>query len=104
MTWHGKGNEDKRGRSVGEGVLAHSWLYVAGKPVVCTRVMELAALVSSINPTLTPTIDVHEVAQMQHKLLWLLYEGGKHYQYSTVEIKIIILSHFIPNYLIRHLI
>lgn len=85
MTWHGKGNEDKRGRSVGEGVLAHSWLYVAGKPVVCTRVMELAALVSSINPTLTPTIDVHEVAQMQHKLLWLLYEGGKHYRYSTVE-------------------
>ncbi|OWR40849.1 hypothetical protein KGM_208567 [Danaus plexippus plexippus] len=76
VTWHGKGNEDKRGRSVGEGVLARSWLYVAGKPVVCTRVMELAALVSSINPTLTPTIDVHEVAQMQHKLLWLLYDKG----------------------------
>lgn len=56
---------------------ARSWLYVAGKPVVCTRVMELAALVSSINPTLTPTIDVDEVAQMQHKLLWLLYDGGK---------------------------
>ncbi|CAH2233893.1 jg18198 [Pararge aegeria aegeria] len=76
VTWHGKGNEDKRGRSVGEGVLARSWLYVAGKPVVCTRVMELAALVSSINPTLTPTIDVHEVAQMQHRLLWLLYDKG----------------------------
>lgn len=56
---------------------ARSWLYVAGKPVVCTRVMELAALVSSINPTLTPTIDVDEVAQMQHKLLWLLHDGGK---------------------------
>ncbi|XP_045768808.1 menin [Maniola jurtina] len=76
VTWHGKGNEDKRGRSVGEGVLARSWLYVAGKPVVCSRVMELAALVSSINPTLTPTIDVHEVAQMQHKLLWLLFDKG----------------------------
>ncbi|XP_068632498.1 menin isoform X2 [Battus philenor] len=76
VTWHGKGNEDKRGRSVGDGVLARSWLYVAGKPVVCTRMMELAALVSSINPTLTPTIDVHEVAQMQHKLLWLLYDNG----------------------------
>ncbi|XP_041988235.1 menin [Aricia agestis] len=76
VTWHGKGNEDKRGRSVGDGVLARSWLYVAGKPVVCTRVMELAALVSSINPSLTPTIDVHEVALMQHKLLWLLYEKG----------------------------
>lgn len=76
VTWHGKGNEDKRGRSVGEGVLARSWLYVAGKPVVCTRIMELAALVSSINPTLTPTIDVHEVALMQHRLLWLLYDYG----------------------------
>ncbi|XP_045495181.1 menin [Colias croceus] len=81
VTWHGKGNEDKRGRSVGDGVLAHSWLYVAGKPVVCTRVMELAALVSSINPTLTPTIDVHEVALMQHKLLWLLYEKGHLHTY-----------------------
>ncbi|CAG9785707.1 unnamed protein product [Diatraea saccharalis] len=76
VTWHGKGNEDKRGRSVGDGVSARSWLYVAGKPVVCTRIMELAALVSSINPTLTPTIDVHEVAQMQHRLLWLLYDHG----------------------------
>ncbi|XP_053612763.1 menin [Plodia interpunctella] len=76
VTWHGKGNEDKRGRSVGDGVLARSWLYVAGKPVVCTRVMELAALVSSINPTLTPTIDVHEVALMQYNLLWLLYDKG----------------------------
>lgn len=76
VTWHGKGNEDKRGRSVGDGVSARSWLYVAGKPVICTRVMELAALVSSINPTLTTTIDVHEVAQMQHKLLWLLYDNG----------------------------
>ncbi|CAH2096800.1 unnamed protein product [Euphydryas editha] len=34
VAWHGKGNEDKRGRSVGDGVLARSWLYVAGKPVV----------------------------------------------------------------------
>ncbi|XP_004925537.1 menin [Bombyx mori] len=76
VTWHGKGNEDKRGRSVGDGVSARSWLYVAGKPVVCTRVMELAALVSSINTTLTQTVDVHEVAQMQHKLLWLLYDSG----------------------------
>ncbi|KAF9418706.1 hypothetical protein HW555_004534 [Spodoptera exigua] len=76
VTWHGKGNEDKRGRSVGDGVSARSWLYVAGKPVICTRVMELAALVSSINPTLTQTTDVHEIAQMQHRLLWLLYDNG----------------------------
>ncbi|KAJ2949846.1 hypothetical protein O0L34_g11162 [Tuta absoluta] len=76
VTWHGKGNEDKRGRSVGEGVLARSWLYVAGKPVVCSRAMELAALVSSINATLTASMDVHEVSQMQYRLLWILYEHG----------------------------
>lgn len=62
---------------MGDGVSARSWLYVAGKPVICTRVMELAALVSSINPTLTQTTDVHEIAQMQHRLLWLLYDNGK---------------------------
>ncbi|KAG7306231.1 hypothetical protein JYU34_008834 [Plutella xylostella] len=76
VTWHGKGNEDKRGRSVGDGVSARSWLYVAGKPVVCTREMEVGALVSSINYTLTPTLDVHEVALMQYRLLWMLYDKG----------------------------
>ncbi|CAB3247749.1 unnamed protein product [Arctia plantaginis] len=76
VTWHGKGNEDKRGRSVGDGISSLSWLYLAGKPVICNRNMELAALVASINPTLTPTIDVHEIAQMQHQLLWLLYDKG----------------------------
>lgn len=65
-------------------MLAHSWLYVAGKPVICTRVMELAALVSSINPTLTPTIDVHEVALMQHNLLWLLYDKGINIQFKVI--------------------
>ncbi|VVC89901.1 unnamed protein product [Leptidea sinapis] len=69
-------SEDHAWVVFGDGVLAHSWLYVAGKPVVCTRIMELAALVSSINPTLTPTIDVHEVALLQYKLLWLLYTKG----------------------------
>lgn len=72
---------------MGDGVLARSWLYVAGKPVVCSRIMELAALVSSINPTLTPTIDVHEVAQMQYRLLWLLYDSGKNIIFHCLQKK-----------------
>lgn len=46
--------------------------------------MELAALVSSINPTLTQTTDVHEIAQMQHRLLWLLHDNGKYNLYYEI--------------------
>lgn len=76
ITWHGKGNEDKRGQEIGKGVSARSWLYVNNHPVVCTRAMEVAALVSSINPSLNATHDAFEVALLQQELLWLLYDLG----------------------------
>ncbi|CAG9854219.1 unnamed protein product [Phyllotreta striolata] len=76
VTWHGKGNEDKRGQEIGKGVSARSWLYVNNKPVVCTRHMEVAALVSAINPSLNSTHDAYEVALLQQELLWLLYDLG----------------------------
>lgn len=76
MTWHGKGNEDKRGQEIGKGVSARSWLYVNNKPVVCTRQMEVVALVSAINPSLNSNIDATEVALLQQELLWLLYDQG----------------------------
>lgn len=76
ITWHGKGNEDKRGQEIGKGVTARSWLYVNNNPVVCTRAMEVAALVSSINPSLNATHDAFEVALLQQELLWLLYDLG----------------------------
>ncbi|CAH1104885.1 unnamed protein product [Psylliodes chrysocephalus] len=76
VTWHGKGNEDKRGQEIGKGVSARSWLYVNNKPVICTRHMEVAALVSAINPSLNSTHDAYEVALLQQELLWLLYELG----------------------------
>lgn len=72
----GKGSEDKRGQSVDNGVNSRSWLYVNGSPVLCTRQMEVAALVSSINPSLTITTDCIEVALFQQQLLWLLYDMG----------------------------
>ncbi|XP_065158193.1 menin [Atheta coriaria] len=76
VTWHGKGNEDKRGQEIGKGVSARSWLYVNNKPVICTRSMEVAALVSAINPSLNATHDAFEVALLQQELLWLLYDLG----------------------------
>ncbi|XP_076273320.1 menin 1 isoform X2 [Rhynchophorus ferrugineus] len=76
VTWHGKGNEDKRGQEIGKGVSARSWLYVNNKPVICTRQMEVAALVSAINPSLNANVDASEVAMLQQELLWLLYDLG----------------------------
>ncbi|XP_033121374.1 menin-like, partial [Anneissia japonica] len=37
VTWHGKGNEDKRGQPINAGVADQSWLYLNGYPVICTR-------------------------------------------------------------------
>ncbi|KAL1122304.1 hypothetical protein AAG570_003709 [Ranatra chinensis] len=74
VTWHGKGSEDKRGQSIDVGVSSRSWLYVNGFPVLCDRQMEVAALVSAMNPSLSVTSDSVEVALLQQQLLWLLYD------------------------------
>ncbi|XP_015591648.1 menin [Cephus cinctus] len=76
VTWHGKGNEDKRGQPVETGVASRSWLYVNGQAVVCNRAMEVATIVSAINPSLSATADAAEVALLQQELLWLLYDLG----------------------------
>nr|CAG4643119.1 EOG090X0424 [Ilyocryptus agilis] len=76
VTWHGKGNEDKRGQPVDTGIQARSWLYVAGSPVVCSRYTEVAALVSSINPSVTATVESSLVVALQQSLLWVLYDLG----------------------------
>ena len=66
VTWHGKGNEDKRGRPVDfDDSTAHSWLYLNGYPVKCTRHMEVASIVSSINPNISSTTDSVELARLQ---------------------------------------
>lgn len=56
------------------GIESNSWLYVAGNPVVCDRYMEVAALVSAINPTLNMTSTCQEVEDLQKQLLWMLYD------------------------------
>ncbi len=48
---------------------------------MCDRHMEVAALVSSINPAMTASVDSIECGTLQQELLWLLYDKGhlKHY-------------------------
>jgi len=61
----GKGIEDKRGQPVSAGVACKSWLYLNGNAVICTRHMELAAMVSSINPSISSTSHSTELAAIQ---------------------------------------
>ena len=37
VTWHGKGNEDKRGQPVEPDKIRDAWLYVGGQPLICSR-------------------------------------------------------------------
>ncbi|KAL4237425.1 Menin [Mactra antiquata] len=76
VTWHGKGNEDKRGQPISETVSAKHWLYLNGYPVVCSIEMEVAALVSAANPSITASIDSVEMGSLQQELLWLLHDMG----------------------------
>ncbi|XP_037272494.2 menin 1 isoform X2 [Rhipicephalus microplus] len=73
VTWHGKGNEDRRGQPIPQD---KSWLYLNGHAIPCTRATEVAALVSAINPAITPTTDSTELVNLQQQLLWLLYDKG----------------------------
>uniref|UniRef100_A0A6A7FSL8 Menin n=3 Tax=Hirondellea gigas TaxID=1518452 RepID=A0A6A7FSL8_9CRUS len=74
VTWHGKGNEDKRGIPVTYDAFNKSWLYVNGRPVVCDRYMEVASMVSSMNPGVNASTDSEEVLLLQQSLLWLMYD------------------------------
>ncbi|KAL7298456.1 hypothetical protein TKK_0008244 [Trichogramma kaykai] len=76
VTWHGKGNEDKRGRPVDAGVKSKSWVYLNGQAVICNRPMEVATIVSAINPSISTNADAIEVGILQQELLWLLYDLG----------------------------
>uniref|UniRef100_A0A8C0ZX59 Menin n=1 Tax=Castor canadensis TaxID=51338 RepID=A0A8C0ZX59_CASCN len=76
VTWHGKGNEDRRGQTVNAGVAERSWLYLKGSYMRCDRKMEVAFMVCAINPSIDLHTDSLELLQLQQKLLWLLYDRG----------------------------
>ena len=65
MTIAGKGVEDKRGQSVSGGISERCWLYLCGHAVVCNRQMEVAAMVSGINPAINTTMDSVEMGSLQ---------------------------------------
>ncbi|XP_068779806.1 menin isoform X2 [Struthio camelus] len=70
VTWHGKGNEDRRGQTVHAGVAER------GSYLRCTRHMEVAFMVCAINPSIDLHTDSLELLQLQQRLLWLLYDLG----------------------------
>ncbi|XP_067301363.1 menin [Pseudorasbora parva] len=76
VTWHGKGNEDRRGQTVSAGVNERSWLYLKGSYMKCNRNMEVAFMVCAINPSLDLHTDSTELLQLQQRLLWVLYDRG----------------------------
>ncbi|KAJ8246765.1 hypothetical protein GJAV_G00255160 [Gymnothorax javanicus] len=76
VTWHGKGNEDRRGQTVSAGVSERSWLYLKGSYLRCNRNMEVAFMVCAINPSVDLHTDSMELLQLQQRLLWLLYDRG----------------------------
>lgn len=77
VTWHGKGgNEDKRGQDVVAGIESKSWLYLSGLPVICDRFMEVVALISCVNISLSAASDCLELAELQQSVLWILYDMG----------------------------
>lgn len=77
VTWHGKGgNEDKRGQDVIAGIESKSWLYLSGHPVICDRFMEVVALISCVNISLSAASDCLELAELQQSVLWILYDMG----------------------------
>ena len=76
VTWHGRGAEDRRGQPVQPDRAAASWLYCGGRPVVCSRAEEVAALVSGMSPAIAPALDSLEVGVLQQELLWLLRDLG----------------------------
>ena len=51
--------------------------------------MEVAALVSSINPAINSNYDSIEIGALQQELLWLLYDRGylKHYPMALGKIE-----------------
>ena len=61
----GKAFEDKRGKSISSRISEKSWLYLNGHSVVCSRHMELAAMISSINPCITHTSDSFLLSTLQ---------------------------------------
>lgn len=79
VTWHGKANSDKRGQSV---TYQNCWLYTNGYAVKCDLRLCVAALISSINPSINSNTDSEILAFLQQRLLWLLFKHDNYFPMS----------------------
>ena len=77
------------GKAKLKGFLISRFYEFSGQPVVCDRHMEVAALVSSINPAINANYDSIEVGGLQQELLWLLHDRGYLKQYPMALGKVI---------------
>ena len=78
----GKAFEDRRGESVTASTVAKSWLYLNGRSVTCTRHMELAAMVSSINPATANGADNDLLSMLQQ-----VYTPRPHIAFSVIPVE-----------------
>merc|ERR1719186_361038 len=67
VTWHERILADRRGQQLNPEDCYESWLYCDGHPVVCNRGMEVAAIVTALNPAITTTTNSQEVALLNWK-------------------------------------
>ena len=68
ITWNGKGNEEKRAKPIDFGGtvdVEKNWLYLGRHEMKCNRHMEVAALVSAINPGINTKMDSETVGSLQ---------------------------------------
>lgn len=79
VTWHGKANSDKRGQPV---TYKNCWLYTNGYAVKCDVRLCVAALVSSINPSINTNTDSEILALLQQRILWLLFNLKNYFPMS----------------------
>ena len=76
VTWHGKRDEIKRGTPIGEGSLvkfSKDWLYLGGYGMKCDRKMEVAAIVSTMNPGIDSKTDSELLSRLQQAMIFAVY-------------------------------
>ena len=65
VTSIGKGVEDKRGQPVDQLMAQTSWLYAGGRPIICSRQMEVAAVIMAISPLISSGVICSELVSIQ---------------------------------------
>ena len=68
VTWHGKRDGVKRGSPISQDSLvgfSKDWLYLGGNGMQCDRFMEVAAVVSAMNPGIDAKTDSEKLSRLQ---------------------------------------